>query len=155
MQQYRIKDLRIAKGWSQEQLATIAGLSTRTIQRIENGEQASLDTLTAIAAALGLQVSELICPTQSAPTDESVQQQLRQQVEDETRLLRKLSRFIVFSLVLLAINWFTHSQYLWSLWIIGGIGLAIALRAVRTLLLRDVINRWQQRRLEQKLKLPH
>ncbi len=53
MQKYRIRPLRLEKGWSQEQLATIAGLSTRTVQRIENGEQASLETLTAIAAALG------------------------------------------------------------------------------------------------------
>lgn len=41
MQKYRIRPLRLEKGWSQEQLATIAGLSTRTVQRIENGEQAS------------------------------------------------------------------------------------------------------------------
>lgn len=53
MLKYRIRPLRLEKGWSQEQLATIAGLSTRTVQRIENGEQASLETLTAIAAALG------------------------------------------------------------------------------------------------------
>lgn len=59
MQKYRIRPLRLEKGWSQEQLATIAGLSTRTVQRIENGEQASLETLTAIAAALGVQVSNL------------------------------------------------------------------------------------------------
>ncbi|TQI80168.1 2TM domain-containing protein [Serratia fonticola] len=155
MQKYRIKDLRVAKGWSQEQLATIAGLSTRTIQRIENGEQASLDTLAAIASALGLQVNELLIPAQSSPSGENVQEQLLQQIEDETLLLRKLARFIVLSLVLLAINVFTHSQYLWSLWVIGGLGLLLVMRAVRTLLLRAPLTRWQQRRLEHKLKLPH
>ena len=34
----RIKNLRIRKGFSQEELAEISGLSLRTIQRIENGE---------------------------------------------------------------------------------------------------------------------
>lgn len=154
MQKYRIKDLRVARGWSQEQLATIAGLSTRTIQRIENGDQASLDTLAAIASALGLQVNELSIPAQSSPSSENVQEQLLQQIEDENLLLRKLARFIVLSLVLLAINVFTHSQYLWSLWVIGGLGLLLAMRAVSTLLLRAPLTRWQQRRLEHKLKFP-
>ena len=30
-----IKELRLEKGWSQEQLAELSNLSTRTIQRIE------------------------------------------------------------------------------------------------------------------------
>lgn len=34
----RVKELRTRKGFSQEQLAEISGLSLRTIQRIENGE---------------------------------------------------------------------------------------------------------------------
>ena len=34
----RVKELRIKKGLSQEELAENTGLSIRTIQRIENGE---------------------------------------------------------------------------------------------------------------------
>ncbi|MCW2484245.1 helix-turn-helix transcriptional regulator, partial [Candidatus Symbiopectobacterium sp. NZEC135] len=48
-----IKTLRLARAWSQEQLAELSSLSVRTVQRIENGERASLDTLGAIAAAFG------------------------------------------------------------------------------------------------------
>lgn len=155
MQQYRIKELRVAKGWSQEQLATIAGLSTRTIQRIENGEQASLDTLNAIACALGLQVNELTSSPQPISTDDETQQQLKQKIANETVLLHKLSSFILLSLLLLAVNWFTSPQYLWSLWPIGAIGLTSVFPVLRTLLVHNPINRWQQRRLEKKLKLPH
>ena len=32
----RFKEHRLARAWSQEQLAEMAGLSTRTVQRIEN-----------------------------------------------------------------------------------------------------------------------
>ncbi|ELE5519572.1 helix-turn-helix transcriptional regulator, partial [Salmonella enterica] len=35
----KFRQMRLARAWSQEQLAEMAGLSTRTVQRIENGEQ--------------------------------------------------------------------------------------------------------------------
>jgi transcriptional regulator with XRE-family HTH domain len=154
MQTYRIRQLRLEKGWSQEQLATIAGLSTRTVQRIENGEQASLETLTAIAAALGLQVSDLSQPTQPN-NDNQNEQAIRRQVEAEGKLLRMAVRFAIVGLFLFAVNWFTHPHYLWSLWAIGGMSLAVMMRAVRTLLLPDVFSRWQRQRLEQKLRRLH
>ncbi|HFF9832070.1 MULTISPECIES: helix-turn-helix domain-containing protein [Serratia] len=154
MQKYRIRPLRLAKGWSQEQLATIAGLSTRTVQRIENGEQASLETLTAIAAALGVQVSDLNAQPQQTTMGEETpdEQRLRRQVAAEGKLLSMAVRFAVIGAILLAVNVFTHPHYLWSLWAIGGMSLALVMRAVRTLLLRNVFSRWQEQRLAQKLR---
>ncbi|CAI1566542.1 anaerobic benzoate catabolism transcriptional regulator [Serratia quinivorans] len=154
MQTYRIRQLRLDKGWSQEQLATIAGLSTRTVQRIENGEQASLETLTAIASAMGLQIGDLYQPAQQDNSDNNNQaeQAIRRQVEAETKLLSMAVRFACIGLMLFAINWFTHPQYLWSLWAIGGMSIALVMRATRTLLLRDAIGRWQQQRLAQKIR---
>lgn len=154
MQKYRIRPLRLEKGWSQEQLATIAGLSTRTVQRIENGEQASLETLTAIAAALGVQVSNLNAQPQQTTMGEETpdEQRLRRQVAAEGKLLSMAVRFAVIGAILLAVNVFTHPHYLWSLWAIGGMNLALVMRAVRTLLLRNVFSRWQEQRLAQKLR---
>jgi len=54
--------------------------------------------------------------------------------------------------MLFAINWITHPHYLWALWAIGGMSLALVMRAVRTLLLRNVFSRWQEQRLAQKLR---
>ncbi|EMB2733310.1 helix-turn-helix domain-containing protein [Serratia bockelmannii] len=154
MQKYRIRPLRLEKGWSQEQLATIAGLSTRTVQRIENGEQASLETLTAIAAALGVQVSDLNAQPQQTTMGEETpdEQRLRRQVAAEGKLLSMAVRFAVIGAILLAVNVFTHPHYLWSLWAIGGMSLALVMRAMRTLLLRNVFSRWQEQRLAQKLR---
>lgn len=152
MQKYRIRPLRLEKGWSQEQLATIAGLSIRTVQRIENGEQASLETLTAIAAALGVQVRDLNAQPQQIMEEEPDEQRLRRQVAAEGKLLSMAVRFAVIGALLFAINWFTHPHYLWSLWAIGGMSLALVMRAVRTLLLRNVFSRWQEQRLAQKLR---
>jgi transcriptional regulator with XRE-family HTH domain len=154
MQKYRIRPLRLEKGWSQEQLATVAGLSTSTVQRIENGEQASLETLTAIAAALGVQVSDLNAQPQQTTMGEETpdEQRLRRQVAAEGKLLSMAVRFAVIGAILLAVNVFTHPHYLWSLWAIGGMSLALVMRAVRTLLLRNVFSRWQEQRLAQKLR---
>ncbi|CAI0789107.1 helix-turn-helix domain-containing protein [Serratia liquefaciens] len=156
MQTYRIRQLRLEKGWSQEQLASIAGLSTRTVQRLENGEQASLETLTAIAAALELQIGDLNQPPQQENSDScQAEQAIRRQVEEEGRLLRMIVRFAFIAVLLFAINWFTHPQYLWSLWAMAGMSIAVIMRATRTLLLRDFFSRWQRQRLEQKLKRLH
>lgn len=54
-----VRKLRLQRGWSQEQLATLTGLSIRTIQRIERGQSPGLDSLTALAAVFEVSVSEL------------------------------------------------------------------------------------------------
>ena len=45
-----VKKMRIERHWSQEQLAEMRGLSIRTIQRIETGENAGLESLKYLAA---------------------------------------------------------------------------------------------------------
>lgn len=46
-----VRRLRTDRGWSQEHLAEAAGISLRTVQRIETGLAAAPDTLQALAAA--------------------------------------------------------------------------------------------------------
>ena len=54
-----LKELRISRHFSQEQLAQISGLNVRTIQRIESGKNASLESLKCLASALDVDVSTL------------------------------------------------------------------------------------------------
>jgi len=46
----QLRQLRLERGWSQEHLAELVGVSTRTIQRIEKGFKPCLETSTALAA---------------------------------------------------------------------------------------------------------
>lgn len=55
----RIKELRLEKGYSQQQLADEAKVSIRTIQRLETGADASSETLNLVAKSLGVSVNEL------------------------------------------------------------------------------------------------
>jgi transcriptional regulator with XRE-family HTH domain len=53
-----VAELRHERSWSQDELATAAGLNLRTIQRIENVGAASLQSLKAIASALEVEVED-------------------------------------------------------------------------------------------------
>lgn len=50
----RLMQLRLARNVNQQQLAREAGVSRRTVTRLENGESVSLDTLLRVMRALGI-----------------------------------------------------------------------------------------------------
>lgn len=54
-----LKQLRISRRLSQEQLAVMSGLNVRTIQRIESGANASLESQKCLAAALNVTIDTL------------------------------------------------------------------------------------------------
>ena len=54
-----LKQLRISRHLSQEQLALMSGLNVRTIQRIESGHKPSLESLKSLASVLEVDVSTL------------------------------------------------------------------------------------------------
>jgi transcriptional regulator with XRE-family HTH domain len=58
---------REVRAWSQSHLAEVAGLSMRTVQRIENSGSASLESAMAIAAAFDTQVEALLPAEAEAP----------------------------------------------------------------------------------------
>ncbi|CAN5355762.1 hypothetical protein BH10PSE4_BH10PSE4_31740 [soil metagenome] len=55
----KIKRWREERHWSQEHLAQLADVGLRTLQRIENGQQASSETLKALASAFNVDVVAL------------------------------------------------------------------------------------------------
>lgn len=55
----KIKRWREERHWSQEHLAEVAGIGIRTVQRLENGEQASRESMMALAAAFDVDVMAL------------------------------------------------------------------------------------------------
>ncbi|WP_258806478.1 helix-turn-helix domain-containing protein [Pseudidiomarina sp. CB1] len=58
-----IKQARAQQCWSQQQLAEMAGVSLRTLQRVEKSETASLETVKSLAAVLEIPAAELTCRT--------------------------------------------------------------------------------------------
>lgn len=54
-----VRKLRLQRGWTQEHLAELSGLSVRSIQRIERGQACSLETLNSLAAVFEVERSVL------------------------------------------------------------------------------------------------
>jgi len=65
-----IKLFREMRQWSQEQLAAISGLNVRTIQRVEQGLSASLDTRRALANAFEFEDIDALNKPFTIPTAE-------------------------------------------------------------------------------------
>jgi len=53
-----LKKMRLERHWSQDQLAEMSGLNIRTIQRIENGENAGLESLKSLAAVFETNITD-------------------------------------------------------------------------------------------------
>ena len=62
-----LKKLRTAENLSQEQLSEKSGLSLRTIQRLENGGNGSIESVRALAVAFGIDPTELMLDEGEAP----------------------------------------------------------------------------------------
>ncbi len=141
----QVKQLR-QRAWS-EQLAEMAGLSVRTIQRIENGERPGLETLSALAAVFEVTVAEIggearreDAPGQEASLDLRIEE-AKARVHQESRFFRSLSVALVVCVLLAVLNRFTNPQYYWSGWValIWGALLVVRITPVRV------------RRMDQKL----
>jgi transcriptional regulator with XRE-family HTH domain len=55
----RVKEERLARGWTQEHLAGVAGITARTVARIEKDEVQGAESLMAVAAALEVDLKKL------------------------------------------------------------------------------------------------
>ncbi len=100
----RLRQLREQRAWSQDQLAEVAALSVRTVQRAESGSAASPETRMALAAALEVGPTELCAPVGSQAGAAGAQPGRGEQ-GDEERAFRSvvvtLGLVIVFVLLLL------------------------------------------------------
>lgn len=72
----RLRELRTARRWSQEQLANLSGLNLRTIQRLESGARVSTESLRALAAVFEVPAESLLGgdPAPSQPALESMRE---------------------------------------------------------------------------------
>lgn len=113
-----LKKMRIERHWSQEQLAEMSGLSIRTIQRIEKGENAGLESLKALAAVFEVTLVDSDKKEEQAQVDK--EQQYIKNVKGFYKLILiavlSLSVFLVLALFdTEAWNVFLYMLILWSI----------------------------------------
>jgi transcriptional regulator with XRE-family HTH domain len=132
-----IQKMRLKRGWSQEQLADISGLSVRTIQRLERGQPGSLETLNALAAVLEVDLDHLKEPAMDTThaAASSHDHRFSEVRPDEALALahvRKVKAFyihlfqyLIIMSVLAAVNLIGSPGYLWFVWPALGWGLGV------------------------------
>lgn len=72
-----IKEMRQERHWSQDQLAEMSGLSRRTIQRIENGENAGLESMKALAAVFEINIVDRDAEMEQVRIEEEYVQKIK------------------------------------------------------------------------------
>lgn len=149
----KVKAYRLRKAWSQEQLAEVASLSVRTVQRTEKGQKPSLETISAIASAFGVNVSDLTEETYvaSQALDEHISE-ARIQVAQETRFYRVLATAVLVCTALTIINYLFTPESYWSIVVAVIWGGLVIFRGIRVFIMRGKIALWQQRRLQKILR---
>jgi transcriptional regulator with XRE-family HTH domain len=152
-----VQKLRLQRGWSQQQLAELSGLSARTIQRIEGGQPASAETLKSLASVFEIDFSQLSSePEMKQDTPSAREEQL---AFAHVRKIRgfsfHLAQYLLVMLLLLAINLATHPSRLWVVWPALGWGLGILAHAVRVFELLPFFGAdWEKRQVEKRLGRP-
>mgnify|MGYP000554310573 CR=1 FL=1 len=158
-----IRKLRLQRGWSQDKLAQISGLSVRTIQRIERGQQPGLESLQSLAAAFDVNISELKLEnkmndeqheTQKEKLTNSRQEEANamEYVRDIKGFYSHLIKYIVVISLLFIINVSTNSDYLWAVWPMLGWGVGVISHGLNVF---EVFNffgpKWEKERVERRL----
>lgn len=153
MSDNKVKALRLARAWSQEQLAEMAALSVRTVQRIENGDQPSLETLSALAAVFGVSVTEL--SAQSEAGEEALDKRItaaREQLDAESSFWRMLITAVIVCVLLFFLNRSTSPESHWSLWVVAIWGGLVAVKGLRIFVFANLISQWHKQRLQRLLR---
>ena len=149
-----IQKLRLQRGWSQEQLAEVSGLSVRTIQRLEGGQPGSLETMNALAAVFEIDLNSLKEPPMDSPRsdirpDEAL---ALAHVRKVKAFYIHLSQYVIVIPILAAINLLGYPQYLWFIWPALGWGLGVALHAAQVFAAPPLFNgAWEKRQVEKYL----
>ncbi|HAS6222081.1 TPA: helix-turn-helix domain-containing protein [Vibrio vulnificus] len=149
-----IRKLRLKRGWSQEQLADLSGLSIRTIQRIERGQKPGLESLKCLAAVFETSVSEL--QQEQEMTNEVRITDEEQTVIDQVRAIKgfysHLMTYVLVIGLLFAINLLTDSSYIWAWWPAMGWGIGIINHGLNAFEVFNLLGaKWERRQIEKRL----
>ena len=140
-----IKKMRLERHWSQDQLAEMSGLSIRTIQRIENGENAGLESLKSLGAIFEINIAD------SDKKEEIEQIRKEEEYVQNLKGFYKLLAIAILSLVvpfILAVN----DSSFWNvfLWILLSWGVLIGIYSINVF---DFFGKeWKRKMINKKFK---
>ena len=138
----------------------MAGISTRTLQRIERGANASPETLKCIASVLetdfGYIRKEQTMPSDTQPalpeisTDE---QNAMEYVRDIKSFYMHAFQYVVVMLGLTIINLLTNPGYLWVLWPALGWGVGLLAHGLSVFEIINIFgDEWEKQQIQKRMQ---
>ncbi len=168
-----VQKLRLQKGWSQQQLADLSGLSVRTIQRIEQGQGASVESLKSLAAVFEIDFNTLQEPAMNNLTPPHASDPMTAShnpadhphspalTHDEVLALKHVrqlkglylhaAQYGVVATVLAIFNLWRQPQYWWFLWVAFGWGTGLLVHAARVMDWGPFGSAWERAQVEKRL----
>ncbi len=156
-----VRKLRLDKGLSQEQLADMAGISTRTLQRIERGAKASPETLKCIASVLETEFGilreeqDMTTQTQTAPLPEmsAEEREAMEYVRDIKSFYGHAVVYGVAMAALLIVNLIVSPGNLWFLWAALGWGVGLVSHGMSVFEVFDLFGGdWEKRQIRKRME---
>ncbi|MCP8899666.1 helix-turn-helix domain-containing protein [Gilvimarinus xylanilyticus] len=146
-----IRKLRLKRGWSQAQLAEMAGVTTRTIQRVEQGHRPSMETCKALASVFEVDLSVL------QPEDKPMQDDTELKLDEQyvllyARRVKEFYEYLITYLITAAVFFFAFHDAPIVYIIFAGLGVGLV---VQGLIAFGVISfmspGWERRLAERRL----
>ncbi|WP_369936424.1 helix-turn-helix domain-containing protein [Xanthomonas tesorieronis] len=145
---------RLKRGWSQQQLADISGISLRTIQRLEAGAKPSLETLRSLAAVFEVSIEDLGEPDMTAAEHRIPSQEVMamKQVSQLREFYHHIVVYVVVCAAVVAVLLLLSPEHWWAGLLLGLVwGADLSIHALRTFLLGGA---WERRQVERWLGRP-
>lgn len=150
-----VRKLRLARGWSQEQLAQMCGLNIRTIQRIERGQKPSLESLKALAAVFETDITdfteEVDVSNNSNVSAEEAKAMLY--VRDIKGFRTHFITYLLGITIMITLNLIMAPQHFWAWRPALGWGLGVMFHGLNVY---EVFNffgpDWEKRQIQKRLK---
>ena len=150
-----VRKLRLQRAWSQEQLAELSGLNVRTIQRIERGQNAGLESLKSLAAVFEIDLSEL---NQEADMREEAtkltyeESKALEYVRDIKGFYAHLISYVLVIPILIAVNILYSPEYMWVWWTTLGWGVGVISHGMTVYEVFNLFGAdWERKQVEKRL----
>ncbi|MFH1215785.1 MAG: 2TM domain-containing protein [Pseudomonadota bacterium] len=149
-----VRKLRLERGWSQEQLAEISGLSVRTIQRIERGQKPSLETMKSLAAVFEADVAHLTMEADMSDQKMSAEEERAiLYVRDIKGFYTHIVAYLAVVGCLFALNFIRSAHHFWAIWPAIGWGIGVAIHGLSVFEVFNLFGAdWEKRRVDKQLK---
>lgn len=151
-----VRKLRLERGYSQEQLADMAGISTRTLQRIERGANTTPETLKCLGAVLEVDFAQLRRDdrmSEELPALSSQEREAMEYVRDIKGFFVHAIQYVVVIAALVLVNAWLSPGFWWSGFAALGWGIGLVVHGLAVFELFDPFGReWERRQIARRLR---